>query len=293
VELGKKKIMSAEYRPVRDIPFRTIDERLERYGIKLEYCGAVTELIGPFGILFAKPEGNSTHFERHLGVDTDAVLDALQREYGIEIVNEDDHRFWGFATMDEMNASFKKVAIARSRSEELCGIHWILVEGPCSGDAEFTYRWLQSAIEADRLLQHHFHEDPGFRSSVSRLEIACNIEFATSAMAFIRMWLERGDTFSFDLIDSEWAEIGFVMAAVGFFSQTGDRYQMTIPKHLTLNRIKEVLLQLANTEDADSVLHPEHHLATTTREEAQEWKKRLSAMPRQQRVADRDALLAE
>ena len=285
--------MSAEYRPVRDIPFRTIDERLERYGIKLEYCGAVTKLIGPSGILFAEPEGNSTHFERHLGVDTDAALDALEREYGIEIVDENDHRFWGFATVDEMNASFKEVAIARCRSAELCGIHWILVEGPCSGNAEFAYRWLQSAIEADRLLQGYFHENPDFRSRIRRLEIACNIEFAPSAMAFIRMWLERGVAFSVDLIDSEWAEIACVMAAVGFFLQTGVRYQMTVPKQLTIDLIKRALLQLAGTEDAESILHPENLLASITRAQTQEWNQRLSAMPWQQRVADRDALLAE
>jgi hypothetical protein len=284
--------MSAEYRPVQDIPFRTIDERLERYGLKVEFYGAVTKLIGPFGILFAEPEGNSTHFERHLGVDTEAVLRALEMEYGIEIVNEDDHRFWGFATQDDMKASFEEVANARARSKAMCGVHWILVEGPSSCDAEFICRWLQSAIEADRLRQS-FHDDPGLKSSASRLKVGSNSEFATSAIVFIRMWLERGDTFSFELLNSEWGEIACVMAAVGFFSQTGDRYQMTIPKHLTINEINRTLLQLANTVDAEGVLHPEDLLATSSREQTQEWEQRLSAMPWQQRVADRDALLAE
>ena len=88
-------------------------------------------------------------------------------------------------------------------------------------------------------------------------------------------------------------QIAFVMAAVGFFLQTGDRYQMTIPKHLTVDLIKEALLQLASTEDAECVFHPENLLASITRAQTQEWNQRLSAMPWQQRVADRDALLAE
>jgi hypothetical protein len=141
-------------------------------------------------------------------------------------------------------------------------------------------------------LQAYFHENPGFLSSVRGLEIVC-IAFAPSAMAFIRMWLKGGDAFSFDLFDSEWAEIAFVMAAVGFFSQTGDRFQMTIPKRLTVNLIKRALLQLASTADAESALHPENLLATMTKERPHEWEQRLSAMPWKQRVADRDALLAE
>ena len=55
--------MSAEYRPVFAIPFRDIDKRLEKYGIKVDMSGQITRLTGPNGTLFAKPEGGSTHFE--------------------------------------------------------------------------------------------------------------------------------------------------------------------------------------------------------------------------------------
>jgi hypothetical protein len=74
--------MSAEYRPVTEIPFHVIDQRLGKYGIKVELHGAITGLVGPHGTLFARPEGNSTHFEREIGVDTQAVLDAIETEYG-------------------------------------------------------------------------------------------------------------------------------------------------------------------------------------------------------------------
>src|SRR6478736_5896972 len=94
--------MSAEYRPVYEIPFRNSDESLEKYGIRVELHGATTGLVGAHGTLFARPEGNSTHFERGVGVDTQAVLDAIETEYGITIVDENDHRFWGFASHNDM-----------------------------------------------------------------------------------------------------------------------------------------------------------------------------------------------
>ena len=45
--------MSAEYRPVSAIPFRDIDKRLEKYGIKVDRSGHRTTLTGPNGILVA------------------------------------------------------------------------------------------------------------------------------------------------------------------------------------------------------------------------------------------------
>ena len=38
--------MSAEYRPVFAIPFRDIDKRLEKYGIKVDMSGHITTLTG-------------------------------------------------------------------------------------------------------------------------------------------------------------------------------------------------------------------------------------------------------
>jgi hypothetical protein len=52
--------MSVEYRPVSAIPFGAIDKRLEKYGIEVEMSGHITRLT----------------FERKLGVDTEAVLNA-------------------------------------------------------------------------------------------------------------------------------------------------------------------------------------------------------------------------
>lgn len=87
--------MSAEFRPVSPISFKVIDKRLEKYGIRVDLSGATTALIGPHGTLFATPEGNSTHFECKLGVDVQIMLDMIETKYGMPVVDENDHRFWG------------------------------------------------------------------------------------------------------------------------------------------------------------------------------------------------------
>jgi hypothetical protein len=279
--------MSAEYRPVHEIPFRNIDERLEKYGIRVELLGATTGLVGAHGTLFARPEGNSTHFERGVGVDTQAVLDAIETEYGITIVDESDHRFWGFASHDDMLEAYSR----SDRPSEFSPRNWVLVEGPSIGDANFTIAWLMAAIAADKALQAYFQEHPRFRERLRRIEIATLIEFAPCSMAFVRMWLQQKGTFSIDLFDSEDADIFPVMTAAGFFTRTGQRYQMTIPQGVNIAALRDALLQLAETEDEHCFLHPESLLVTMTRMEAETWKGRLEGMKWQQRLADRELLL--
>ena len=91
--------------------------------------------------------------------------------------------------------------------------------------------------------------------------------------------------------DTELAEIFVTMADVGFFSKTGDRYQMTIPKSLRIRTIRESLLRLAATEDQECYLPPEWLVATMTNKAASDWEHRLKTIGSMQRVADRNALL--
>jgi hypothetical protein len=277
--------MSAEYRPVKDLPFHLLDHRLEEYGISVDRQGPITCLIGPHGVLVARPEGKSTHFERSLGVDTQAVLDALAVEYGIEIVDENDYRFWGFASHAEM--------LEACGDPEPSPPSWVLAEGPSLGDAQFAIAWLQAAIDADQMLQLHFERNPALRKSLYRLESEYTIQFVPAAMAFVGMWRMGQGIFSVNLFDSEWAEIFSIMAAVGFFTQTGHRYQMTIPGVPTVDVIVNALHPLAATEDQETFLHPERLLVTMTEQETVRWKGRLESMNWQQRLADRDALLAD
>jgi hypothetical protein len=279
--------MSAEYRPVSAIPFHVIDKRLEKYGMKVEHHGAVTALIGPLGTLFATPDGNSTHFERKFDVDTQAVLDAIEREYGIEIVDENDHRFWGFASHDDL----LEACCRPGRPTKISPRSWVLIEGPSIGDAEFAKQWLEVALKADQAMEAYFKEHSAFRQSIQRVEIASLVEFAPSAMAFVRMWLSNIGVFAIDLFDCLEAELFSVMAAAGFFTRTGQRYQMTIPERIDVLTMRDALLQLAETEDEHYFLHPERLSVTLTNREAENWKCRLEGMDWRQRLADREALL--
>jgi hypothetical protein len=166
-----------------------------------------------------------------------------------------------------------------------------VIEGPSIGDANFTTAWLAAAVQADEALQAYFQKDPSFRARICRLEIATLIEFAPCAMAFVRMWLEGKGVFGIDIVDCEDAELFSVMAEAGFFLRTGERYQMMIPQRVKLVAIRDALVRLAKTEDNESFLHPERLLVTMKREEAENWKRRLLAMDRQQRLADRECLI--
>jgi hypothetical protein len=69
------------------------------------------------------------------------------------------------------------------------------------------------------------------------------------------------------------------MAEIGFFSQTGDRYQMTVPKEASHTKIKTALLRLAATEDDSQFLHPEHLVHCLDERDTREWQLRLERLP--------------
>ena len=66
---------------------------------------AITTLVGPHRTLFAQARGKQHTFRASwLGVDTQAILHSIETEYSVVIVDEKDHRFWGFTSHDQMLA---------------------------------------------------------------------------------------------------------------------------------------------------------------------------------------------
>jgi hypothetical protein len=96
--------------------------------------------------------------------------------------------------------------------------------------------------------------------------------------------------FTLDLWD-EWGEIFTVMAALGFFRQTGERYQMTLPQEISGPMIEDALLKLAATEDEDCMLQPEHLVSCLTKTDAHMWQDLLERQPWMERAADRTLTL--
>jgi hypothetical protein len=82
-----------------------------------------------------------------------------------------------------------------------------------------------------------------------------------------------------------------MMAEMGFFVVTGQRYQMVIPTRLNMEKVKGAALKFARTEDEEYCLHPEYLVATMPKTEAEAWQKRLRTMNPAHRCADRAVLL--
>jgi hypothetical protein len=132
-------------------------------------------------------------------------------------------------------------------------------------------------------------EDPDFRWREShQRRMTLNLPGALGA--FKSIW-EIEEIFLLELIESEWSEMFFVMVSLGFFTLTGDRYQMTIPRELKIETVKNAFRRIATTERRSML--EERFLITVTEQEAVAWKRRLLALGSPQRLADREALLAE
>jgi hypothetical protein len=90
--------MSREYRPIGFIPFDELtDSRLEKYGVFVDLVGNSKMLYGSDGgYVFAHPENpeGCALFQNHADMPG-SVRKALLQEFGQEIVDEDDPRFWG------------------------------------------------------------------------------------------------------------------------------------------------------------------------------------------------------
>jgi len=92
------------------------------------------------------------------------------------------------------------------------------------------------------------------------------------------------DPDSADLVDF------VLMVEMGFFTLTGDRYQMTLPTELNMDGVKRAHVKLARKEDEDWI-HPERLVVDMPRARAMEFQRLLGDMDQDQRLADRRALL--
>src|SRR5262245_8496739 len=132
---------------------------------------------------------------------------------------------------------------------------YLIVEGPSWGDAEFLGKWLLAAHKANEHWQKAA-ESPEFAKEVERLQVVSLLDLSMAATCLL---LElRGQFVAFLIrLDSDEGELFAMLAGMGFFARTGERYQMVIPARLTLATVKSALLRLAQTEDSKSELHPE------------------------------------
>jgi hypothetical protein len=152
----------------------------------------------------------------------------------------------------------------------------VLVEGPSWGDAEFYGRWLLAAAEAEAFWKNAY-KDSEFQKQVDRVCLAYIPGFGISATLIITELREHKTSLIIDLSTEE-GEHFAMMVAMGFFTFCAPRYQMTIPSHLTEMQVKQAILNFAQTEDAEFMLHPEHLVTAISFAEARAWQDRMRAI---------------
>jgi hypothetical protein len=169
---------------------------------------------------------------------------------------------------------------------------WVLIEGPGPGDAGFLGRWLLAAVAADQGLEQQFKRNTSLKDQIVRLEVVYTVAFSPPATFFVRLLMNNLSCFSLDLWD-ECGNLFVVMAMLGFFRHTGNRYQMTIPEDISGSKIETALLKLAATEDEQHYLHPERLVSCLTKRETKSAHSKLKRLPWMRRVADRNLLLSK
>jgi hypothetical protein len=160
---------------------------------------------------------------------------------------------------------------------------YCLVEGPRWADTVSYGSWLLAIAKADALWKEAI-KDPSFKKEVDRLMVVSMPDFSIGATILLSRLEKNLASFLVDLNEEEGEEF-VMMVEMGFFALTGQRYQMVIPAHLDMKRVKSAALKLAQTED------DEYLVATIPYTQAKEWQARLRLMDENQRCADRILLL--
>jgi hypothetical protein len=170
---------------------------------------------------------------------------------------------------------------------------YILVEGPRWADAKFYAKWLLMATKTQALWEKAI-KDTRFKKQIDRLTVLHHPKFDHIASLLLFQLKENLVSFAIPLYSEDWAAVEqfTLMAEMGFFVLTDQRYQMVIPAKLSTDVVKSAALRLAKTEDEDGA-HPEYLVATISYAQAEEWQTRLRDMDEGQRCADRAVLLDE
>jgi hypothetical protein len=168
--------------------------------------------------------------------------------------------------------------------------HCALVEGPTWADTKFYAKWLLSAAQANELWTEALN-DPQFSNRIDRLTFVYIPDFNIGATVLLSGLKQNFVSLVIKMNGDEESEHFAMMIEMGFFVLTGQRYQMVIPRQLTLELVKNAALALAETEDEDSHLHPENIITTMPYTEGKAWQSRLRGMDEARRHADRLLLL--
>jgi hypothetical protein len=117
------------------------------------------------------------------------------------------------------------------------------------------------------------------------------VDFGISASYLVCKLKDVQSCVSFFFPLSQLDEDFLLMVGTGFFVETGNRYQMSIPSRLDLWTVKEAALWITQAADDNWDLHPERIIKSLPIIEAKSWQERLSQMDQNLRLADRQVLM--
>jgi hypothetical protein len=115
--------MSTDYITIPQFRFADLfDGRLKKHGVREKIRDDTTEtdryLEGSDGVLSAsRTEGGYSLFQREAfsSIPRD-VIDALTKEFEVDVVSEHNPRYWGFETAEEWSAHEQKLSGGAQRS---------------------------------------------------------------------------------------------------------------------------------------------------------------------------------
>jgi hypothetical protein len=150
---------------------------------------------------------------------------------------------------------------------------YVLVQGPAWGDARFYGQWLQAAANAEAFWKEAY-ADRDFKLQVNYVCDAYIPDFGIAAIDMM-MELKKYRTTFLIKLDSIEGDDFTMMTKMGFFAYRHSSYQMTLPRFLTLEKVKAAILKYAKTQDDEYVLHPEYLVTTMPLSEATTLQDRL------------------
>jgi hypothetical protein len=163
----------------------------------------------------------------------------------------------------------------------------VAVECPAFGDLDFWQTWVSLARLVDLILCGNLE-----RASVEVREYLFNnpINFFTVARLCEAKGIQGFSSFSIGTSDML-VEAFPLFVELGFFQLTGDRYQITLPHFLNLERVERAILSLVDNIDANGTSNPESGLNLISEIAYERLSCRLREMEENVRVEERQRLL--
>lgn len=226
---------------VPPIPFPMVDDRLEKHGLSLKRERKGVAVAGQRGRLLARIRKGETYFELVRGEMVVDILDAIEVEYGVEVIDENDGRYSG-----------KSDDVPSNMSGIISGEDNIVVAGPTGhlpSSGKFIGEWLRAAELANAAFQ-----DSDLRRMMLNddgIDLAACINFRRCALWLLDRSIREDGSFVVNLQKSLRREMIVIMMKAGFLRLVGQHYEMATPSTVDNVVVEDMLVDFFDTDTLD------------------------------------------